>query len=86
MPYLNCYTKKWKINVILDKTKIMIFNKNGRKIHANVTLGEKPVTIANKYCYLGVILTSSGSFQESQQDRYRKGMRALYCLKKEVFY
>ena len=82
---LNSYTKKWKINVNLDKTKIMVFNKNGRNIHANVTLGGKSVAITSKYCYLGVILTSSGSFQESQQDRYRKGLRALYCLKKEFF-
>ena len=81
----NSYTKKWKINVNLDKTKIMVFNKNGRNIHANVTLGGKSVTITNKYCYLSVILTSSGSFQEFQQDRYRKGLRALYCLKKEFF-
>ena len=63
----------------------MVFNKNGRNIHANVTLGGKSVTRTSKYCYLGVILTSSGSFQESQQDRYRKGLRALYCLKKEFF-
>ena len=69
----------------MDKTKIMVFNKNGRNIHANVTLGGKSVTTTNKYCYLGVILTSSASFQESQQDRYRKGLRALYCLKRKEF-
>ena len=78
----NSYTKKWKINVNLDKIKIMVFNKNGRNIHANVTLGGKSVTTTNKYCCLGVILTSSASFQESQRE-YRKGSRALYCLKKE---
>ena len=65
---LNSHSKKErKLNLNLDKTKIMIFNKNGRNIHTNVTLGGKPVTITNKYCYLGVILTPSG-FSKNPND------------------
>ena len=29
---LSCYCDKWKLTVNLDKTKIMIFNKAGRKL------------------------------------------------------
>ena len=54
---LNDYTKKWKLQVNLKKTKLIIFNKSGRKLNASCSFGSKTVDMATSYTYLGFVLT-----------------------------
>ena len=51
---------RWRLKINTDKSKVMIFNNRKEKMTAflNNTLLEQ----VNKYCYVGVILTSTGSF------------------------
>ena len=77
------YTKIWKLNVNLKKTKVMVFNKSGRKLKLNCMFGKTKVEMATSYTYLGCVLTPSGSFSANQDHLYKKGLRALFSLLKD---
>ena len=80
---LNDYTKKWKLRVNLKKTKLIIFNKSGRKLNASCSFGSKTVDMATSYTYLGSVLTPSGSFSANQDQLYNKGLRTMFTLLKD---
>ena len=46
------YCRQWKLQVNVDKTKILIF---GRKRRQTFTLNNKQVEVIDKFKYLGVI-------------------------------
>ena len=77
------YTKKWKLQVNLKKTKVMVFNKSGKKLKLNCMFGHTKVEMATSYTYLGCVLTPSGSFSVNQEYLYKKGLRALFSLLKD---
>ncbi len=63
---INClveYSAMWKLKINVDKTKIIIFSKNGRH-SKNLTFScnGNPVEIVNEFKYLGVIFKSNGRF------------------------
>ena len=80
---INDYTKKWKLQVNLNKTKLMIFDKSGRKLKASCSFGSKTVDMATSYTYLGSVLTPSGSFSANQDRLYNKGLRIMFTLVKD---
>ena len=46
---LENYIKKWKLEINLKKTKIMIFQNPGKRPEATFYLGEKQVEVAHNY-------------------------------------
>ena len=80
---INDYTKKWKLQVNLNKTKLMIFDKSGWKLKASCSFGSKTVDMATSYTYLGSVLTPSGSFSANQDRLYNKGLRIMFTLVKD---
>ena len=76
------YTRRWNLNVNIDKTKVIIFNKGGHIIKRfNFWLGTEPVSITQQYCYLGIIFTPSGSFNSAITNLTDKAMKAFFRLK-----
>ena len=57
---LNTYCHNWRLKINYQKTKIMIFN--NKKQGFNFRISNHKVNITDKICYLGFILTPSGSF------------------------
>ena len=57
------YSRLWKLKVNVNKTKIMIFSKNGKwsKKH-NFTYNEETVDIVNEFKYLGIVFKNNGRF------------------------
>ena len=80
---LHFYSNKWKLKVNLRKTKLIVFNKSGRKLNINCKFGQQKVDVAKSYTYLGCVLTPSGSFSANQDQLYNKGLRALFSLLKD---
>ena len=78
---LQAFCDDWGIEVNLSKTKVMIFNKTGKYLRENFLFKNKYLECANRYKYLGITLTPSGSFQEAKHDLYRKALKALFKLK-----
>ena len=60
---LSGYSRLWKLKVNVNKTKIMIFSKNGKwsKKH-NFTYNEETVDIVNEFKYLGIVFKNNGRF------------------------
>ena len=79
---LDAYTKMWHLKVNTKKTKIIIFNKGGKKIQRfHFTLASETLEIAQSYCYLGITFTSSGNFNAACSNITDRAMKAFFKLK-----
>ena len=73
------YCKLWKLNINYNKTEIVVFNSRN---NSNYTfkLGEHTIQITNKYKYLGVILSKSGSFLNARKHLAEQAKKAMQLL------
>lgn len=76
------YSDKWKMEINLNKTKTLIFNKKGTFTPEKFYYGNEIIECVNNYTYLGIDLDSSGSFNNAVKKLYAKGLKALYKLYK----
>ena len=79
---LGLYCEKWFLTVNLSKTKIMIFNHSGRILRRfSFTFMNNPISIAESYCYLGILFTPSGSFTKACERLCDQAKKATFKLK-----
>ena len=75
-----------KMEVNMDKTKIMILRNNKRKSRSKLKnhpiwyLGGKPVKECESYKYLGVTLKSNGTFVEHVEKIKEKAQKSYFAL------
>ena len=74
------YCNEWGLNLNRDKTKILVFNKTGRRETAEFNFGEQKLDTTLTYKYLGLTLTASGKFGPSKEDLLYRGMKAMFKL------
>ena len=72
------YCNKWKLNVNVDKTKIIIF---GRRKRHTFTLNNKNIEVVDTFKYLGVIFNRNGKFIDAIKDNINKARLAMYTLR-----
>ena len=72
----NCLTKlerfcnTWQFEVNIKKSQIVIFNPSGRLLSGYEFKYQKhPLKVVKSYCYLGVDLTTSGSFKWRKREK-----------------
>lgn len=63
---LNKYFEDWCLDVNINNTKILIFNKAGRLITHNFMFNDNSLECVNRYKYLGIYICASGSFSYAQ--------------------
>lgn len=81
---LNQYCDKWRLQVNLKKTKVMIFNKTGKLLQKyKFYYNNGPVEITNSYQYLGIIFTPSGSFTQAIKKLTDQALKALFKLRQQ---
>lgn len=80
---LEKFCSDWCLRVNIKKTKVIIFNKAGRKINIKLTYQQKVLDCVSSYKYLGTHFTASGSFYVSKNDLYQKALKAFFKLKKD---
>ena len=78
---LMSYTKKNLMQVNLDKTKCMIFNKTGRLIRRTFSLGNTRLEMVKEYKYLGFLVTPSFNITTALVDLKDRGLRAYGALR-----
>ena len=66
-----------KLNVNVDKTKCMIFNKAGRRIHRNFYYKGVLIEHVNVYIYLGFMVSASGSISKGLEDLRDRAVKPL---------
>lgn len=85
LEHLQSFCSTWLMEVNLKKTKIMIFQKSGRKSkNINFQYQNKSIEIVQEYTYLGIKLTSNGNFTLAQKSLCAKAMRAIFKIRKYV--
>ena len=79
---LQTYCEKWSLTINTEKTKVIIFNKGGYKIsrHSFMIMNSN-IEIVQKYCYLGIIFSSTGNFKNACDALYDKALKAFYKFK-----
>ena len=78
------YTKANLIQINLDKTKCMIFNKTGRLIRRNFWLGNERIEMVREYKYLGFLVTPSFNLNTALVDLRNRGLKAYGALKTKL--
>ena len=57
---LKIYADKNGLTLNIIKTKVMIFNKNGRRIRKPFSCGNNKISTTRQYKYIGFLITPSG--------------------------
>lgn len=80
------YCRKWKLTVNTDKTKIMVFRKGGN-LSRNLSFSYEgnDIEIVQKFTYLGITLTTGGSFNETHKALSGKGLKAIFKLNQYLY-
>lgn len=76
------FADDWHMHINCEKTKIVVFNKSGRLKKINITVNSTPLECVQKYTYLGTTFSASGTFCYAKENIYKKGMKALFKLRK----
>ena len=82
---LHTYCKKWGITVNTNKTKIVVFRKGGKVGRKCVWhYGDVLLEVVPYFKYLGVYITSGGSFSQNVKENVSKAKRAMFALNRIV--
>ena len=83
---LSTFCRSWGLEVNIQKTQILIFNKAGRRLDSKFQffLGDMTLEHTSTFCYLGLIFTISGSHTPAKEELRRKTLRAYFSLKRSI--
>ena len=81
---LGIYCSNWKLQVNVEKSKVLIFNSNG-KTHVNeFSYNNNIIQTVSKYCYLGVMLKCNGNFNVAVYLLMENARKAYFKIKKTI--
>ena len=81
---LSDYCKRWKMEVNIEKTKVIKFSGNGHKCKTNFYYREKMIENVINYKYLGLIFNASGTWSNAMENLSARGLKALFALKRYI--
>ena len=81
---LSQYSEKNGMEINIQKTKCMIFNKSGKFFKRSFKLKDETIFTTNSYKYLGFMVTPSGELTTGLNDLKDRALRAYYKLKNKM--
>ena len=81
---LSDYCLSWKLQVNTDKSKVLIFNSNGKTYKNEFEYLGVPLETVQQYCYLGIIMKYNGNFNIAISSLADKARKALFKVKRIV--
>ena len=78
---LEKYCDLWCLDINIDKTKVIVFNKSGKILNYNFSFNCHSIENVQTYKYLGVLFSASGTFSHAKLDLYNRGLKAFFKLK-----
>ncbi|KAK6171753.1 hypothetical protein SNE40_018186 [Patella caerulea] len=84
---LDCVDKfchQWRLKINSTKTKILVFNKSGRKVYTKFYINNCELENVCHYNYLGVSLQASGSFSKGIDSSTDKALTAYFKIVKAL--
>ena len=77
---LSIFCLKWQLTLNPSKSKIIIFNHQGRLLRGNFTFNNQTLEIVKSYTYLGLEITASGSYTAAKVALMEKARKAMMPL------
>ena len=81
---LEKYTEMWDMSLNKKNTKIVVFQGHGRQAKINIKFKGEYLDQADKYKYLGTIISNTGSFKKNNSYIKAKALRARYMITKNI--
>ena len=82
---LKVYSDQWLLHINTDKTKVMIFNKPGKLIKGQYSIGLDTIDTVNSYTYLGIVFRTSGNFSDAMNMLSQKASKAMFKLSHSLY-
>lgn len=73
---LQKFCMSWKLEVNSQKSKIIVFNSNGKSFLNHFKIGNKTLETVKSYCYLGITINFTGNLNLSKTILMDKGRKA----------
>ena len=81
---LENFCSSWKLEVNKQKSKVIVFNSNG-KSHINYfKINNEILETVKSYCYLGIVVSYNGNLNLSKTNLMEKGRKAWFKIKKTL--
>ena len=80
MDKLYQYSTEWDMELNLEKTEVLVFNKTGRFLKPLITFNKKAIKCTKEYKYLGLYFQSSGNFVNARKDLAQRASKAMFKL------
>ena len=77
---LEAYCKRWCLDININKTKTIVFNKTGKLLPYKFYFDGELIENVKTYKYLGVVFAASGSFSHARTDLYKRALKAFFKL------
>jgi hypothetical protein len=77
---LHDYVNKWNLEVNINKTNVVIFQKYGKKLKHDFYLGNSQISCSNTYNYLGITFENNCTFKQAAMDLKSKATKATFSL------
>lgn len=77
------YCSQWKLNVNVEKTKILVFSK-GPKPKNIFYYNNNVVEIVSEFKYLGTVFSRSGSFCKAKKHLVEQAQKAMYSIIRKI--
>ncbi|CAG2188155.1 unnamed protein product [Mytilus edulis] len=81
---LSDFCKCWKLEVNINKSKVIIFNSNGKTHNNFFRYNNEFLETVKSYCYLGMTLQHTGNLNLCSSLLVEKGRKALFKIKKTI--
>ena len=81
---LQKFCESWKLEVNMQKSKVMIFNSNGKTFLNSFKFNKNYLETVKSYCYLGITIKYTGNFNVSPQILMEKGRKAWFKIKNSI--
>ena len=76
------FCQEWRLNININKTKVMCCNKTNRLNKPSFTFGGHLIENVTAYKYLGLVFSANGSFRKAENDLYHRALRASFKMRK----
>ena len=81
---LHDFCSSWKLEVNEQKSKVIVFNSNGKTHLNSFKINESIIETVKSYCYLGITLKYTGNINISTKSLMEKGRKAWFKIKKTI--
>lgn len=81
---LSDFCSSWKLEVNNQKSKVIIFNSNGKTYLNSFKINGTVIETVKSYCYLGITLKYTGNINISAKLLMEKGRKAWFKIKKTL--